>query len=65
VAEIEAVIMFYDKIIFIGRLPGDLNIRIEKFRFYFPVTAGIIVNVVISPFDPTISFFDRKVTYSV
>lgn len=30
------------------RLPGDIVIERENFRFYFPVTTGIIISVLIS-----------------
>lgn len=39
-----------------GRLPGDIVIERENFRFYFPVTTMIIVSVVIS----AILWFFRK-----
>lgn len=32
----------------LGRLPGDIVIEREKFRFYFPITTMILVSVVIS-----------------
>ena len=32
----------------LGRLPGDIVIERENFRFYLPVTTMIIVSVVIS-----------------
>lgn len=31
-----------------GRLPGDIVIERENFRFYFPITTMIIVSVVVS-----------------
>jgi ribose/xylose/arabinose/galactoside ABC-type transport system permease subunit len=31
-----------------GRLPGDIVIERENFRFYFPVTSMIIVSLVLS-----------------
>jgi hypothetical protein len=31
----------------LGRLPGDIAIERENFRFYFPLTTIVIVNVVI------------------
>lgn len=31
-----------------GRLPGDIVIERENFRFYFPVTTMIVVSVVLS-----------------
>ena len=32
----------------LGRLPGDIYVEREGFSFYFPITTGIIVSVVIS-----------------
>lgn len=32
----------------LGRLPGDIVIERENFRFYFPITTMIIVSVVVS-----------------
>lgn len=31
-----------------GRLPGDIVIERENFRFYFPITSMIIVSLVLS-----------------
>ena len=32
----------------LGRLPGDIYVEKEGFRFYFPLMTGIIVSVIIS-----------------
>jgi hypothetical protein len=32
----------------LGRLPGDIVIERENFRFYFPITTMIIVSAVVS-----------------
>ncbi len=32
----------------LGRLPGDIVVERENFRFYFPLTTGIIVSIVLS-----------------
>ncbi len=32
----------------LGRLPGDIVIERENFRFYFPITTSIIVSLVLS-----------------
>ena len=32
----------------LGRLPGDIVIERENFRFYFPLTSMIIVSLVLS-----------------
>lgn len=32
----------------LGRLPGDFHIEREGFSFYFPLSTGLIVSIVIS-----------------
>jgi len=32
----------------LGRLPGDIVIEKENFRFYFPITTSILVSLVIT-----------------
>ena len=32
----------------LGRLPGDIHIVREGYSFYFPITTGLIVSVVVS-----------------
>ena len=32
----------------LGRLPGDIRFERDGVRFYFPITTGLIVSVVIS-----------------
>ncbi len=31
-----------------GRLPGDIFIERENFTFYFPLTTGILISIVLS-----------------
>ena len=40
----------------IGRLPGDIVVSRENFRFYFPLTTMIIVSILVS----VIVWFLRK-----
>ena len=40
--------MFADKIPFIGRLPGDIYVKREKFSFYFPLTTSIIISIILT-----------------
>ena len=47
------LLMFWDKIpglsrLPLGRLPGDINIDREGFRFSFPIVTCLIVSVVLS-----------------
>lgn len=32
----------------LGRLPGDISIEREGFSFYFPLTTGIVISLVIT-----------------
>lgn len=34
----------------LGRLPGDIVIQGEHFRFYFPLMTGLLISVLISLF---------------
>jgi hypothetical protein len=40
--------MFADKIPYIGRLPGDIYIKREKFSFYFPLTTSIVISIILT-----------------
>ncbi len=42
------LITYSDRIPFIGKLPGDITIEKENFRFYFPITTSILLSVLIS-----------------
>ena len=39
---------FGDKLHWIGRLPGDIRIERENFRFYFPITTMVVVSLLVS-----------------
>lgn len=42
------LITYGPKIPFLGKLPGDIRIEKETFRFYFPITTSILISVVVS-----------------
>lgn len=42
------VYFFHDRLHWIGRLPGDIRIEKENFRFYFPITTMILFSVMLS-----------------
>ena len=42
------IYFFHDKLHWIGRLPGDIRVEKENFKFYFPITTMILVSVVIT-----------------
>ena len=53
-------LMFFDKIPFIGKLPGDIHVKKENFQFYFPITTSILVSILLSLIFWLISFFGKK-----
>lgn len=42
------VYFFHDKLHWIGRLPGDIRVERENFRFYFPITTMILLSILVS-----------------
>jgi uncharacterized membrane-anchored protein YitT (DUF2179 family) len=41
------VYFFNNHLHWLGRLPGDIRLEKENFKFYFPVSTLILINVVI------------------
>ena len=42
------IYFFHDKLHWIGRLPGDIRVEKENFRFYFPITTMILFSLLIT-----------------
>jgi hypothetical protein len=42
------IYFFHDKLHWFGRLPGDIRVERENFRFYFPITTMILVSLLIT-----------------
>lgn len=42
------VYFLHDKLNWIGRLPGDIRIERENFRFYFPIVTMILFSLLIT-----------------
>ena len=43
-----ALFSFGPRLPWFGRLPGDIVIERDSFRFYFPITTSIVVTIVLS-----------------
>ena len=54
------LLMFVDKIPYIGKLPGDINIKRDNFQFYFPLATSIVLSVVLSLVLWLISFLNKR-----
>jgi len=44
------LLMVGDKIPWVGKLPGDIVIKKEKFTFYFPLATCILISLLITLF---------------
>ena len=44
-----AIVYFFgNKLTWVGRLPGDIRVEKENFRFYFPITTMILFSVLLT-----------------
>ena len=42
------VYFFHDKLNWVGKLPGDIRVEKENFKFYFPFTTMLLFSLVIT-----------------
>jgi len=42
------ILILGDKIPWVGRLPGDIYIKRDKFTFYFPLMTSIIISLLLT-----------------
>jgi len=42
------LLLFFGKIPFLGKLPGDIHIHKKGFDFYFPLTTCILISILLS-----------------
>ncbi|MBD0287430.1 MAG: DUF2905 domain-containing protein [Bacteroidota bacterium] len=42
------VYFLHDKLHWFGRLPGDIRVERENFRFYFPITTMILLSLLLT-----------------
>jgi len=48
IAAMGGLLLFFEKIPWIGRLPGDIMIQRRNFTFYFPVVTSILLSVILT-----------------
>ncbi len=51
------LLLLAGKIPFLGRLPGDIVIRRERWSFYFPLTTSIVISILLTLL---FSLFNRR-----
>jgi hypothetical protein len=54
------LLTFFDKIPFLGKLPGDIHIRKGNFQFYFPVATSILLSLLATLVLWIVSYFSKK-----
>jgi hypothetical protein len=45
---IGVLLLIGEKIPWIGKLPGDIVIKKEKFTFYFPITTSVVISILLT-----------------
>ena len=45
---IGVLLLIGEKIPWIGRLPGDVLIKRERFTFYFPIVTSILISIILT-----------------
>lgn len=48
VAAVGVLVLLAAKLPWLGRLPGDIRVEREGFRFYFPLTTSLLVSAAVS-----------------
>ena len=48
IVAIGVLLLVGEKIPWLGKLPGDIVIKKEKFTFYFPITTSIMISVLLT-----------------
>ncbi len=42
------ILLFFSRIPFIGKLPGDILVKKEGFTFYAPIATSILISLILS-----------------
>ena len=48
IAGIGILLVLAPKVPWLGKLPGDILIKKDNFRFYFPITTCIIISIILT-----------------
>jgi len=43
-----AIYLIGDKLHWLGKLPGDIRVEKENFKFFFPITTMIIISIILN-----------------
>ena len=53
------ILLFSDKIPFLGKLPGDMVVEKRNFTFYFPIATSILISVTLSIVFYLLGYFKK------
>jgi hypothetical protein len=42
------VLVFYDRIPFLGKLPGDIIVKRRNFTLHFPIVTSILLSIIVT-----------------
>jgi uncharacterized membrane protein len=42
------ILLVFDKVGFLGKLPGDIQVQKKSFEFHFPIVTCIVVSILLS-----------------
>jgi hypothetical protein len=45
---IGVVVLFSDRIPYLGKLPGDIYIKKGNFQFYFPLATSVVISIALT-----------------
>jgi hypothetical protein len=54
------LVTFFDKIPFLGKLPGDIHIKRENFQVYFPIATSAALSLLLTIILWILSYFGKK-----
>ena len=54
------LVTFFDKIPFLGKLPGDIHIKRDNFQFYFPIATSVVLSLLLTLILWIVSYFGKK-----
>jgi len=54
------LVTFFDKIPFLGKLPGDIHIKRENFQVYFPIASSVVLSLLLTIILWIFSHFGKK-----
>jgi hypothetical protein len=57
IAVVGFLLVFSDRIPFLGRLPGDIVIKRDHVQFYFPIATCLVLSLILTLL---VHFFGRK-----